>query len=56
MAAKEKMSNNDPEIPGTEVSAPAVEILPNTTEETVTMSKATLCREAITVASIGASR
>jgi len=55
MAAKEKMSNNDPEIRGTEVSAPAVEIL-HTTEETVPMSKATLCREAITVASIGASR
>jgi len=49
------MSNNDPEIPGTEVSAPAVEILPNATEETVTM-KTALCREAITVASIGASR
>jgi hypothetical protein len=50
------MSNNEPEVPPTEVPVPAVEILPNTAEETVTMSKATLCREAITVGSIGASR
>jgi hypothetical protein len=56
MAAKEKMSNNDPEIPGTEVSAPSVEMFPNTTEETVTMSKTALCREAVTVGSLGASR
>jgi hypothetical protein len=53
MAAKEKMSNNDPEIPGTEVSAPAVEILPNATEERVTMSKTALCREAVTVGLLG---
>jgi len=49
------MSNNEPEVPGTEVPVPAVEILLNTNEETVTMSKGTLC-EAITVASIGASK
>jgi len=56
MAAKENMSNNEPEVPPTEEPVPAVEILPNTTEETVTMSKAMLCRDAITVRSIGASK
>ena len=53
MAAKEKMSNNDPEIPGTEVSALAGEILPYATEETVTRSKTALCREAVTVGLLG---
>jgi hypothetical protein len=53
MAAKENMSNNDPERPGTEVPASAAEILPNVTEETVTMNKTALCREAVTVGLLG---